>query len=282
MKKIIWTSVIAGIMQIQAGAMELPEDSASGNPFRAYTEALRNLERDLFHHEDLMNELLPVSHLMAQLFLNMKDLTSRMIELTSAGIRVQEDLRNQLAISKDRIETLEERIAALEAAAVEKLYEEKTQRLTESQKKPMLQEESRVEGIREKQILADYGDANVEESFYLSKLHYEGGVKSINGKLFAEGSGHFKADFLFIKGNFLQNRLDLSNVEISTQSRKLVIDLWMSGYFSMEKIKNFQSVDCDRKKAWFKMPDRSKYIFSHNLIQYVTPDGQISNFVPEE
>lgn len=58
MKKIIWTSVIAGIMHIQAGAMELPEDSASGNPFRAYTEALRALEGDLVQHAELGDGLI--------------------------------------------------------------------------------------------------------------------------------------------------------------------------------------------------------------------------------
>lgn len=58
MKKMIWTSLVAAIVHIQADAMRLPPDFSSENPSRAYTEALRALEGDLVQHAELGDGLI--------------------------------------------------------------------------------------------------------------------------------------------------------------------------------------------------------------------------------
>ncbi len=195
-----------------------------------------------------------------------------------------ETQKEETNAQKEKNQSLEERIYALEAAAAKQKIEEKKLSATMPQEPP--EKGDIQETVQLKQTNAETnvgGGVDPKKGFCLGRCHYDGETKEINGRLYAEGLGCFKAGLLFIKGIFLQNRLNLSDAEISTQSRNVVIGLNMSGYFPMEKIKNFRLVDIDRrqKKVWFGMPDGSKYIFSPNLIQFVTKDGQISEFIAE-
>lgn len=182
---------------------------------------------------------------------------------------------------QEKNRTLEERIAALEVST-KKDREEKERQLINEPKQVQESKEPTEEKKQQEGSFITTGRRELGNFKFGIRWKYNGEIVKLEGdNIEAEGKGEFSWGPLKIIGSFSHNRLDLSNAIIKREDIEVPIN--SVGYFNLENIKKIsgRSGDKEKQQITANMPDGSKYIFSPNLIQFVTKDGQISEFVAE-
>ena len=187
---------------------------------------------------------------------------------------------------KEKNKTLEERIAALEASAIKKDQEEKTEKeqsqLIDEPKPPQRQEVQEEDKKQQEGTFVTTGHRERGNFKFGSRWKYCGEVVKLEKNVeAAEGEGEFSCGQLKIVGHFSRNRLDLSNAIIKFLDSEASFN--SVGYFNMENIKMIKGSRRDKQKQQIIaiMPDDSRYFFSPNLIEYTNKDGEITKFVAE-